>query len=80
MAERANATIVEVPASHVLVRVPARGRDPAHPAGRRGDRRSRLTRPCHFVARLLEDEAHSAARKEARDRGALRPDAGHFIS
>ena len=40
MAERANATIVEVPASPRLVRVAARGRDPAHPSGRRGDGRS----------------------------------------
>ena len=36
MAERANATIVEVPASRRLLRVAARGRHPAHPPGRRG--------------------------------------------
>ena len=37
MAERANATIVEVAGLARLVRVAARRRDPAHPSGRRGD-------------------------------------------
>jgi pimeloyl-ACP methyl ester carboxylesterase len=46
MAERADATIVEVPASHVSFVSQPEARDPAHPAGRRGDRRSRLTSPC----------------------------------
>jgi pimeloyl-ACP methyl ester carboxylesterase len=36
MAEHANATIVEVAASPRLVRVPARGRDPAHPPSHPG--------------------------------------------
>ena len=50
MAERANATIVEVTGFPLLVGVPARGRDTAHPAGSRGDRlgTERRIRPSRF--------------------------------
>jgi pimeloyl-ACP methyl ester carboxylesterase len=51
-----------------LVRVPARGRDPADPAGRRGDRCSRLNSPPVRLPLCMGEELSSAERSRANER------------
>jgi hypothetical protein len=80
MAERANATIVEVPASHVsFVSQPEAATQLILQAVEATA--AAANKPCHGVARLLEGEARSAAcdRREIAEPG-LRPMRGASIS